>query len=252
MPNAPMTTARVFVPSMLRPGQDLWLDGERAHYLVRVLRVRIGESIVLFDGRGGEYPAVIGAISKQAVRLQPQAHLARDVESPLRIRLIQGISRGERMDFVVQKATELGVHRISPVHTERSVVRLRGERAEKRSAHWERIIQGACEQCGRNALPLLDAAVDLAALLGTSLAGARLILHTRNAGSIAGLQPAARELNLLVGPEGGFTEAEVSQASNAGFVPWSLGPRILRTETAALAAIAVLQARFGDLLQGPA
>ncbi|HZL92255.1 MAG TPA: 16S rRNA (uracil(1498)-N(3))-methyltransferase, partial [Vicinamibacterales bacterium] len=227
----------------------LWLDGEKAHHLIRVLRVRVGDSVVLFDGHGGEYPAVVEETGRQRVRLLPGLHSPRDVESPLRIRLIQGISRGERMDFVVQKATELGVQRISPVHTACSVVRLTGERAVKRSAHWERIVQGACEQCGRNILPPVDAAADLDSVLGESSVGSRLLLHTGAAESIGSLPLADRELALLVGPEGGFTEAEIGLASRSGFVPVSLGPRILRTETAALAVIAILQSRFGDLLQ---
>lgn len=249
MPNAPMSTTRIYVPDRIRPGQALWLDGEKAHHLVRVLRVRGGDAVVLFDGHGGEYPAVVEETGRQRVRLLPGLHSPRDVESPLKIRLIQGISRGERMDFVVQKATELGVRRISPVHTACSVVRLKGERAEKRSAHWERIVQGACEQCGRNILPPVDAPADLDSVLGESFGGSRLILHTDATQSIGSLRLSDPELTLLVGPEGGFTEAEIGLASRSGFVPVSLGPRILRTETAALAAIAILQSRLGDLLQ---
>jgi 16S rRNA (uracil1498-N3)-methyltransferase len=249
MPNVAMSNTRIFVPAPIQSGEDLWLDGERAHYLIRVLRIRSGDTIVVFDGHAGEYPAVVGEISRQQVQLRPGAHSLRNVESPLAIRLIQGISRGERMDFVVQKATELGVKRISPVHTAYSVVRLKADRAEKRSGHWERIAQGACEQSGRNILPIIDAAADLGQVLAEPLAGCRAILHAGGGEPIGNLQQIDGTLTLLVGPEGGFNASEIALAVGGGFMPLSLGPRILRTETAALAAIAILQSRFGDLLR---
>lgn len=247
MPNATMSTTRVFVPIPVRSGENLWLDGDRAHYLTRVLRVRGGDTVVVFDGHGGEYPAVVGEISRRGVQLRAGVHSPRDVESPLAIRLIQGISRGERMDFVVQKATELGVQRISPVRTAYSVVRLKAERVEKKSGHWERISQGACEQCGRNILPVIDAAADLGTVLAEPLGGSRIILHAGGGEPIGKLQRIDGGLTVLIGPEGGFNAAEIELAIRAGFVPLSLGPRILRTETAALAAIAILQSMFGDL-----
>jgi 16S rRNA (uracil1498-N3)-methyltransferase len=151
------------------------------------------------------------------------------------------------MDFVVQKATELGVQRISPVHTAYSVVRPRTDRTEKKSAHWERIAQSACEQCGRNVLPVIDAAADLGAVLAEPVAGFRVILHTGGGQPIGNLQRTGGAVTLLTGPEGGFNAGEIELATRAGFAPLSLGPRILRTETAALAAIAVLQSLFGDL-----
>jgi 16S rRNA (uracil1498-N3)-methyltransferase len=247
MPNATMSTTRIFVPVPVRSGEDLWLDGERAHYLTRVMRIRSADKIVVFDGHGGEYPAVVGKISRQGVQLLPGEHSPRDAESPLAIRLIQGISRGERMDFVVQKATELGVQRISPVHTAFSVVRLRADRVERKSVHWERIAQSACEQCGRNILPDIDAAVDLESVLAEPMGGSRIILHTGRGVPIGKLHRIDGAMTLLIGPEGGFNAAEVELAACAGYVPLSLGPRILRTETAALAAIAILQSLFGDL-----
>ncbi len=242
-----MSTARIFVPVPVRSGEELWLDGERAHYLTRVLRIRIADTIVVFDGNGGEYPAVVAVVSRRGVRLQPGAHSPRDVESPLAIRLIQGISRSERMDFVVQKATELGVQRISPVHTAYSVVRLQADRFGKKVRHWARVAQGACEQCGRNVLPIIDAAANLDKVLAEPLGGSRVILHAGSGEPIGNLQHMDGVLTLLIGPEGGFNAAEIELATRAGFVPLTLGPRILRTETAALAAIAVLQSRFGDL-----
>jgi 16S rRNA (uracil1498-N3)-methyltransferase len=242
-----MSTTRIFVPIPVRSGEDLWLDGERAHYLAHVLRVRSADTIVVFDGRGGEYAAVVGKISRQGVQVLPGAHSPRNVESPLAIRLIQGISRGERMDLVVQKATELGVQRITPVHTAYSVVRLKGDRVEKKSGHWERIAQAACEQCGRNILPVIDAAADLGTVFAEPLGGSRIVLDTTSGEPIGNLQRIVGAVTLLTGPEGGFNTAEIELAVRAGFVPLSLGPRILRTETAALAAIAILQSLFGDL-----
>ncbi len=247
LPNEAMSSFRIFVPAPIRSGDDLWLDGERAHYLTRVLRVRSGDTIVVFDGRAGEYPAVIGEIDRQRVQLRPGPLSSRDVESPLSIRLIQGISRGERMDFVIQKATELGVQQISPVHTAYSVVRLRDDRAGKRIGHWQRIAQGACEQCGRNIVPVIDAAADLEEVLAESVRGSRLILQAGSGEPVGNLQRIDDSLTLLIGPEGGLNEAEIALAISCGFQPVSLGPRILRTETAALAAVAVLQSRFGDL-----
>jgi 16S rRNA (uracil1498-N3)-methyltransferase len=246
LPNAAMSAIRLFVPVPIRSGDDLWLDGERAHYLTRVLRVRSGDTIVVFDGRSGEYPAVIGEIDRQRVQLRPGPNSSRDLESPLSIRLIQGISRGERMDFVVQKATELGVQQITPVHTAYSVVRLGNDRAGKKIGHWERIAQGACEQCGRNILPVIDAAADLKEVLAEPVGGSRLILQAGSGESLGNLRQIDDSLTLLIGPEGGLNEAEIALAISCGFQPVSLGPRILRTETAALAAVAILQSRFGD------
>ena len=247
MPNATMSATRIFVPVPVRSGEDMWLDGERAHYLTRVLRVRSSDTIVVFDGRGGEYPAVVGKISRQGVQLLPGAHSPRNVESPLAIRLIQGISRGERMDLVVQKATELGVQRITPVHTAYSVVRLKGDRVEKKSGHWERIAQAACEQCGRNILPVIDEAADLRYSACGASGRIPMVLDTGSGEPIGNLQRIDGAVTLLTGPEGGFNATEIELAVRAGFVPLSLGPRILRTETAALAAIAILQSLFGDL-----
>jgi 16S rRNA (uracil1498-N3)-methyltransferase len=169
-----------------------------------VLRVRSADAIVVFDGRGGEYPAVVGKISRQGVQLRPGAHSSRNVESPLTIRLIQGISRGERMDFVVQKATELGVQRISPVNTAYSVVRLGADQTEKKSGHWQRIAQGACEQCGRNVLPIIDTAADLDSVLAEPVSGSRVILLTGSGEPIGNLQRIDGAVTLLTGPEGGF------------------------------------------------
>ena len=239
---------RLYVTAALEPGATLPLDPDRSHYVARVLRLRPGDALVLFDGRGGEHAASIAGVSRNAVTVTVGERNGREAEAPLAIRLIQGISRGDRMDFVVQKATELGVRRITPVITEFSVVRLDGAKAQKRAEHWTKIAQGACEQCGRNRLPAIDAPQALAAMLDSpACGGARIVLHPGAGESLASGRFAGERIELLIGPEGGLSGGELEQAAAAGFVACSLGPRILRTETAALAALAVLQAAHGDL-----
>ncbi|MDH4314215.1 MAG: 16S rRNA (uracil(1498)-N(3))-methyltransferase [Gammaproteobacteria bacterium] len=247
MPNVGMSMTRLYVPECAKAGEELWLEGERAHYLSRVLRIRSGDSLVVFDGTGGEYETTVGAISRQRVQLLPGEFSPRDIESPLAIRLIQGISRGDRMDIVVQKATELGVWRISPVFTEFSIVRLDPDRQEKKIYHWQRIAQSACEQCGRNVVPQIDSPQPLSALLEAPPVGTCIALVPGGASGLADLPRVEAPLTLLIGPEGGLSEMECARAIEQGFRTLSLGPRILRTETAALAALTVLQVRFGDL-----
>jgi 16S rRNA (uracil1498-N3)-methyltransferase len=241
-------TTRLYVPAPLCSGTRLLLDHERSHYVSRVLRLRAGDELVLFDGTGGEYAASISGLAKQGVTVNVGEARPREVESPLAVRLIQGISRGDRMDFVVQKATELGVQRITPVITERSVVRLDAAKAEKRLEHWRKVAQGACEQCGRNVVPAIDVPQALTNVFGRETAGwTRVVLHPGAAGTLLSLEVPGSRIELLVGPEGGFSDGELGHAESAGFVACSLGPRILRTETAAITAVAVLQAYRGDL-----
>jgi 16S rRNA (uracil1498-N3)-methyltransferase len=240
---------RLYVPGPLESGEELRLNEERSRYATRVLRLRRGDKIVLFNGGGGEFAALIEEVSRRGVVVRIVDHRERNMESPLKIHLIQGVSRGERMDFVVQKATELGVSRITPVMTDFSVVRLAGERGEKRSLHWARVAQSACEQCGRNVVPVIDepGAFD-DWLMQSSLSGAaKVLLHPGSGTTLAELDYAHNEIQLLIGPEGGLSDAEVEQALAEGFLGYSTGPRILRTETAAISAIAILQSRHGDL-----
>ncbi|HEX6260550.1 MAG TPA: 16S rRNA (uracil(1498)-N(3))-methyltransferase [Woeseiaceae bacterium] len=240
---------RLYVPGPLTPGSELTLDEERTRYISAVLRLRVGEELALFDGRGGEFAAIITEASRRAVILHIGAHRAREFESPLRIHLVQGVSRGERMDLVVQKATELGVHRITPVLAGRSVVQLDGAKSSKRAAHWAKVAQSACEQCGRNVVPLIDTPQSFASWLaaaGTSDAQ-RVVLRPGAARTLTNLEYAGDVWQVLIGPEGGLSDTEVAQAVSAGFVPCVLGPRVLRTETAAIAALAILQDRYGDL-----
>ena len=235
----------------LTPGAEIVLDETLANHLTRVLRLRAGDPVQLFDGRGREVRAVLAVLDRKRTTARVEADIAPVAESPLRLTLAQGICRGEKMDLVLQKATELGVHAILPLLTERTEVRLDAEREAKRMAHWRQVIASACEQCGRATLPRLDAPMALpnwlAALRGVDGAGdIRLVLDPGGALDLRELTP-AESMTLAVGPEGGFSEAEVALMQRAGFGGLRLGPRILRTETAGLAAIAALQARFGDL-----
>lgn len=241
-----MRIPRLYVPLALSSGKVVELPEQAAAHCQRVLRLREGAALILFDGAGGEYQAQLVEAGKRGVRVQVGAHEAREAESPLRITLGQGVSRGERMDYTLQKSVELGVARIAPLETARSVVNLQGERRERRQQHWQGVVSAACEQCGRNRLPGLDDLAPLAAWLGGTHQGLRLVLHHRGAQRLSQLPP-PQALTLLIGPEGGLEEAELAQARQAGFIPLCLGPRILRTETAAVAALSAIQALWGDL-----
>ncbi|HTT01196.1 MAG TPA: 16S rRNA (uracil(1498)-N(3))-methyltransferase [Steroidobacteraceae bacterium] len=242
-----MRLTRVYVDAAPASGARLTLQGSAATHIARVLRLSSGDALTIFDGRGGEYAARIAELRKDAVRVEVGEHLEIERESSLSVTLAQGVSRGERMDFVVQKATELGVRRIVPVATERSVVRIdAGQAVDKRLRHWRAIAIAACEQCGRNRLPEIAPPQPLATCLGGLAPQTLRILLSLEGGSACEL-PAAADVTLLIGPEGGLTEEEQRRARAAGFVAVRLGPRVLRTETAALAALAVLQQRLGDL-----
>jgi len=240
---------RLFVSGQLINGTELLVEGDRARYLGRVLRLRVGDEITVFNGEGPEWAATIGLMTKRSVTLRIGDSHEVGTESPLKIHLVQGISRGERMDFVVQKATELGVKRISPVLTEYGVVRLDAARIEKRRDHWESVAASACEQSGRTRLPLIDAPMTLNDWFGNKPADvdAELILTPGATTSLAQIETPSTKVCLLIGPEGGFSESEYEDAAITGFAAVSLGPRILRTETAAVAALSVLQSIWGDL-----
>ncbi|MFT7287694.1 MAG: 16S rRNA (uracil1498-N3)-methyltransferase [Halieaceae bacterium] len=236
------------------PGADgsLTLQAEPSRHIAKALRMQPGDALYLFDGSGQEYAGSIESVARDRVTVSTGPGETIDRESPLRITLAIALSRGDRMDLIVQKATELGVQTIWPVLSERTGVRLDAQRLAKKRGHWERIAISACEQCGRNRLPDIDDAAPLARVLeqasgehgGESML--RLIMHPTAGESI--LPAASTSLCLLVGPEGGFSDGEVDQALAAGFQSLQLGPRILRTETAPIAAISMLQARWGDLL----
>ncbi|MCH8944436.1 MAG: 16S rRNA (uracil(1498)-N(3))-methyltransferase [Proteobacteria bacterium] len=240
---------RLFVSSALINDTEIELDGDQARYLSRALRARVGDRLNLFDGNGAEWTAAILQISKNTVTLRIDDSHEAGTESPLRVHLVQGISRGERMDFVVQKATELGVKRITPVLTEYSMVKLDGSRAEKRRDHWQRIATSASEQSGRVRLPLIDTPIPLKNWLGDKpqRIDTELILKPGAAATLPSLRPPETKICVLVGPEGGFSDSEYEDAEISGFKAVSLGPRVLRTETAAIATLAMLQSLWGDL-----
>jgi 16S rRNA (uracil1498-N3)-methyltransferase len=244
-----MALTRLFIRCELRPGVTLPLDPEQAHYLGRVLRLRPGESLRVFNSESGEFAAVIERLAKTTGTVTVGAALLSRTESPLRVHLVQGVSRGERMDIIVQKATELGVKRITPVLTEFGVVKLAGERADKRRDHWQKIAISAAEQCGRVRPPLVDIPVPLKTWFGSKTQDVDVDLVLRPGAPTAMTAVAAprTKVCLLIGPEGGFSEAEYDDAAVSGFTPVSLGPRVLRTETAAMTAIAVAEALWGDL-----
>lgn len=218
-----------------------------ARHAVRVLRLPPGAAVTLFDGCGGEYPAQIVRIERDRVLVDIGERRDVERESPLAITLVQALQGGDKMDFTFQKAVELGVRHLIPVDSRRSVLRLSGERAAKRVAHWQGVVVAACEQCGRNRLPTLAPVEKLEHWLGRPAGGAlRLMLAPDGEQMLSDLAP-ANEVELLIGAEGGLDPVEVAAARVAGFVPVRLGPRVLRTETAGLAAVAILQSMWGDL-----
>jgi 16S rRNA (uracil1498-N3)-methyltransferase len=243
-----MRSIRIFCDSSLRSNERVILPAAAGHHLIRVLRLREGATLLVFDGAGSEFHADIVQIAGDQVTVMLGLQLPPPAPSPLKITLVQGISRGDRMDWTLQKATELGVHVIAPVLTSRSVVRLDDKQAEKKRAHWHGIVVGACEQCGRSQLPIITTPMTLRDYLtGVHQDGVRLVLSPVAPDSLAALSALPSNIELLIGPEGGLDAAEVAAARNADFRPVRLGPRVLRTETAALVALAVLQAVGGDL-----
>lgn len=242
-----MRIPRIYLPVPLAPGALVTLDEMATRHVTRVLRLRPGAAVVLFNGEGGEYAAVLKEAGREGLTARVSVFHAVECESPLSITLAQGVSRAERMDYTIQKAVELGVTRIVPVFTARSVVDLRGDRLQRRLQHWQGVIIAACEQCGRNRVPALAAAVELADWLhGATIPDAcRLVLNHRATDALHTRAPGTA-LTLLIGPEGGLEEQEIAQAERAGFVGVRLGPRVLRTETAAVTALAALQTLWGD------
>lgn len=230
----------------LKPQQEFALDDDAANHVGRVLRMVAGDRLEIFNGDGRNYPATLCRVEKKAVYAICDAPVDNPAESPLRIHLGQGISRGDRMDFAIQKAVELGVCAITPLFTERCGVKLDAERLEKKREQWQKIVIAACEQCGRSVVPVVHLPVSLDKWLAQPDDCLKLTLDPWTDATIKGLAP-ARHIRLVIGPEGGFTDAEVAATSAAGFLPVRLGPRVLRTETAALTAIAALQLQLGDL-----
>ena len=241
-----MRKTRIFVDQQLQEGKALMLPDEAAHHVARVLRLRTGHALILFDGRGGEYEAEISSVEKRFVEVLINEYREVDKESPIRITLVQGISRGQKMDFILQKAVELGVERIVPVMTEHGNVRLDDQRQQKKIGHWQGVIVGACEQSGRNKIPELVAPIGFDEWLSLDSGVTKLIMNPESGVSLAKLSKPKGSVVVLVGPEGGFSDDEIKKAGAAGYQDINIGPRILRTETAALVAISACQVLWGD------
>lgn len=239
---------RFHCPVPLVPGSLVDLPETVAHHL-HVVRQQSGDELVLFDGSGGQVRARLVEIGKRRASAEILAHEAVDVELPFRVTLAQGLPEGSKMDWIVEKAVELGVAAVQPLAAQRSVVRLSGDRADKRLAHWQAVVVSASEQCGRNRLADVAPVQDLARWVARPDAGTRILLSPRADASLAQWVRAtpAQDVTLLVGPEGGFTDAEEEAALAAGALPLSMGPRVLRTETAGLAALAILAAGWGGI-----
>jgi 16S rRNA (uracil1498-N3)-methyltransferase len=246
-----MFPPRFFSSSPLAVGTRVELSPGAARHAVKVLRLGLGDVLTLFDGAGGEYACRIDSRERETVAAEVLSWHGVERESPVDLTLVQGLQAGEKMDLTVQKAVELGATRIVPVATRRSVVRLDSERARKRVAHWRAVVMSACEQCGRNRVPEIADLIDLPRWLERPPTGAkplRLMLDPEASLALDALSwpGAATAVELLVGAEGGLTLEEMALARSAGFVAIRLGPRVLRTETAGLAALAAIQCLWGD------
>ena len=235
---------RFYVDAALRAGMSQWLAEEASHHAVHVLRARTGDEVTLFNGRGGEYAGRIAAIERRRMLVDVLEHRAVERESPLRMVLVQGVSSGERMDFTVRKAVELGVAEIHPVLAASSVARPKAERAAARHAHWQKIVIAACEQCGRNRIPLVRPLVAVGDYDGAI--GSKILLAPAAELRFSLACKSGEEFTIAAGPEAGFTVEEETTFVERGFVPARLGARVLRTETAGIAALAALNALKGD------
>ena len=243
-----MRLSRIFTDQPLSPGCAVTLDKAASQHLLKVLRLKPGAELRLFNGLGGEYAAtLLGESGKQAQVKISEFHDI-DLESPLHIQLVIAISRGDRMDWAMQKATELGVTSIQPLFSERTEVQLKGDRLARKQQHWQQIVISACEQCGRNTIPVVSNVIKLSDWRPDP-ANLNFVLHFSQKSLQDYSQPAVQKVALLIGPEGGFTAAEIDRLINDGCQPLTLGPRVLRTETAPLAAISIVQSLWGDLSQ---
>ncbi|TCV84325.1 16S rRNA (uracil(1498)-N(3))-methyltransferase [Sulfurirhabdus autotrophica] len=242
-----MGFSRFYHSGDLGADRQITLSEQAAHHATRVLRLKTDDRVTLFNGQGGEYEATIVQAGKKDVTVKTGAWLDRECESPLNMTLVQAISSGEKMDFTLQKAVELGVAAIQPVISSRSVVRLEGERALKRVQHWQSVVISACEQCGRNRVPLVAPIMSLNHWLEEKVTSTlKLTLSPYAKEGLKEIAAPQGPIVFLVGPEGGFSESEEVSAAVSGFIPVKLGQRVLRTETAALAAISAMQMLWGD------
>jgi 16S rRNA (uracil1498-N3)-methyltransferase len=236
---------RVFEPQVLASGADVMLGERNQQHLVRVLRMQPGDAFIIFNGDGGEYGAQLVAAGKREAVVRIGVRREPETESPLHTHLGQVLSKGDRMEYAVQKAAELGASEITLLTSARCDVKLDGERFEKKREHLQMVAVAACEQSGRVRVPAVHAPMETGKWLATATAELKLLLHP--GGGAASLPAACASVALLVGPEGGLTDAETGAAREQGFLALALGPRVLRTETAPVAALALLQARYGDV-----
>lgn len=242
-----MRIPRIYQPGSLKPEQQLPLCDEAAHHVSRVLRLKTGHPLVLFNGDGNNYAATLTQIDKKQAEVLIDNVTPNPTESPLDIHLGQVISRGEKMEFTIQKSVELGITEITPLLSERCGVKLNEERLAKKQQQWQKIAISACEQSGRSVIPVIHPALSLEAWCAQPSDALKLNLHPRAPYSINTMPKPDHGVRLLIGPEGGLSDSEIARCSELEFAEIQLGPRVLRTETAALTAITALQCRFGDL-----
>lgn len=243
-----MRLTRVFHDGPLEMGAVVSLSEANARHLRTVLRLRTGQELILFNGEGGEFQAHIHDMDKKSLRVEITHHMPVNRESSLRLILAQGIAKGQRMDYSIQKAVELGVYSIQPLLTERCAVRPKGDRPDRKESHWQGVITSAAEQSGRTALPRLEKTSSLHNYLERVPQEAlKLVLDPQAKDTVHDIKPSGQDIHILTGPEGGLSDRETRLAREAGFKGIRMGPRILRTETAGIAAIAVMQALWGDM-----
>lgn len=240
-----MRIPRIYTPQPLQLNSIVELDENASRHIGKVLRMDVGREVIVFNGHGGEYRSIIAAVGKKIVSVTPTEFIDIQRQSPLQVELAIGISRGERFDWVLQKATELGVSSITPLFTERTEVKLNGARLESKQEHWQQILVSACEQCQLNVVPQLNTAVSFQQWLPTVQADLKLVLHHRSDKTLAE-QATPQSVCLLIGPEGGLSATEINAAQSHNFAPLTLGPRVFRTETAPIAALTLLQYLWGD------
>jgi len=243
-----MPMLRVYYDGDLKPGSSISLDLKASHHVLRVLRIKKSGDLIIFNGKGSEFTAKLVGIDKKQAIVDVMTKIMTHTESPLHIELGQAISKGERMDYAIQKSVELGVSKIVPLFTERCNVKLTDKRLENRLSHWRGVIISACEQSGRCIIPELATAESLNSWLAKKRKGLKLVCDPGSKKGLSLLPKATEQVSILIGPEGGLSDDEIQHAKNTGFSDFSLGPRVLRTETAAVVAISLLQSYLGDML----
>lgn len=242
-----MRIPRVYSPQTMKVDDCIELETGAVRHLISALRMSTGQLITLFNGQGGQYCAELIEAKKSKATVIIKSFEAVEHESPLGIHLAIGISRGERMDWIVQKATELGVSEITPLFTEHCEVKLSGDRLKKKTIHWQQVAISACEQSQRNTIPEINTALEFDQWQSSCNASLKLVLHHRTESHLADMPKPSGQIALFIGPEGGLSEREIGKAIAQGFQPLALGPRVLRTETAPLATISILQSLWGDM-----